>query len=195
MAGTAPGRACSPCAPPTATARTTIGDRSDRSAAGRRAWSTTPTQPGFVVARIVLGSSQIGPSGTRKPSPLLADGWPARPAAAADLRRAAVRRPVPLALLQLGEVERPRAGAGRGRTSCRREERVGRGRRRVRGLVPTGRGPAATGDGDLRAAQPALRRAAELGRAWGRDPDQVAALTSLAEAELAGGDGRTPGPR
>ena len=149
-----------------------------------------PTQPGFVVSRVALGSTQMRAGRHSDAVATLRDAW------ACPSRRLL---PTPvllqaaglygLALLHLGEVEQAGAlvqdAAGRA-AAC--EETWGDAAAASVTWIRLVEGRIAYRRGDWGQAIAALLRAVAMAEVWGRSTELVMSLTSLAEAELAGGD-------
>jgi LuxR family maltose regulon positive regulatory protein len=154
-----------------------------------------PTQPGFVVSRVALGSTQMRAERYPEAVATLREAW------ACPSRRLL---PTPvllqatglygLALLHYGDVEQARAlvqdMAARA-AAC--EEAWGDAAAASVTWLRLVEGRIAHRHGDLTEATAALRRAVAMAEVWGRATEQVMALTSLAEAELAAGN--RPGAR
>jgi len=151
---------------------------------------TDATVPGYVVARLILGGALLVDDRTADALPVLDDAW--RRAGALGLPSLfgmVAGSSLALALFDSGRFEEARR-------VCTRLAPV------VQALEGAWAETAAPGvprlqvvqgrlslrDGDVAGAQRALRRAVAQARIWALPSHLVAALTSLAQAELAAGD-------
>ena len=154
-----------------------------------------PTQPGFVVSRVALGSTQMRAGRYPDAVATLRDAWgcPSRRLLSTPVLLQATGL-YGLALLHLDEVAEASAlvqEAAARAAAC--EELWGDAAAASITWLRLVEGRVAYRRGDGGQAVPALLRAVALAEVWGRSTELVMSLTSLAEAELAGGN--RPGAR
>ncbi len=153
---------------------------------------TDPMLPGYVVARTILGAMLTFAARSREAVSVLEDAWDrARALGLPPLLALQAASILSMALAETDRVERlrhlltevaPDLRAAEARWGSTTSPGIAR--------LRTVEGQLAHRDGDLDAARSLLRRAVHLARTFGEAPGLVDALTSLAEVELDGHDGK-----